>query len=156
MKLDRWTKTVKTEEIISNTADWWTERAATAASNRRGKRRSCRKVSCIVSAGGRKEVRIRWWNNVEERTYCPRAGRRHVDSPRLLLSLMLFSCSCSNRTVNNNSSSREKQWLTGTSWLDNDNDAFTAHLRKKVSNTSSLFFTSQRAAISFVGINQSG
>lgn len=41
----------------------------------------------------------------------PRADRRHVDSPRLLFSLTLFSCSCSNRTVNNNNSRKGERQL---------------------------------------------
>lgn len=73
--------------------------------------KSCRKLSCIISGG--------WGSDRDTQTDgdADDANPGHVDSPRLLFSLMLFSCSCSNRTVsnnNNNNKSREKCWLTGS------------------------------------------
>lgn len=65
---------------------------------------SCRKSPCIISAGWRREADGRWRR---EDTLSPEPAG-DMDSPILLL----FSCSCSNRTANNNSSSRGESWPT--------------------------------------------
>lgn len=104
--------------------DRWTKRPKRAAS----KRKLCghHAGTCHASLVQNEEVKLATTEETKSsgEDGCPRADQRRVDSPRLLFSLMLFSCSCSNRTVNNNNNSREKRWLTGSpdraSWLVKD------------------------------------
>lgn len=89
-----------------------TDEQKTAAS----KRKLCGRHagSCHASLVQSEEVTLAFTDEIKSggEDGRPRADQRGVDSPRLLFSLMLFSCSCSNRTVNNNNNnnnSREKR-----------------------------------------------
>lgn len=105
------TRKQKTDSQISTVTDkqdrwkWgWRERQAM------GSEHECRAGSCHALLVQNENMKL------AADTTTQRWDLRHADSPRLLFSLMLFSCSCSNRTVNNNS--RKKCWLTGSpSWV---------------------------------------
>lgn len=124
------TITTKTEEEepdfhCDRQRDRWTKRPKRAASNRKlcGNHAGTCHASLVLD----EEVKLATTEETKSggEDKCPGADQRRVDSPRLLFSLVLFSCSCSNRTVNNNNNnnSRMKSWLTSpsrASWLVKD------------------------------------
>lgn len=71
------------------------------------------KISCIIIAEWGSEFSNRSRDNKQQRDWVFQSQQRCMDSPRLLFPLVLFSCSCSNRTVNSNiNNSTERCWLT--------------------------------------------
>lgn len=124
--IEGWRYHKQEEEEPGSHCDSQTERQMNKESKESGKQHkvmwtSCRKLSCVIREGWGCEVSGHRDTESDGEDECPGADQRHEDSPRLLFSFKLFSCSFSNRTVNNNNNSGEKRWLTGSpswaSWL---------------------------------------